>query len=220
MDNLDFNFFCDDCRKSRDYRAANCFVDYRIKRFERGEYLAFTGDRVRDLSLLVRGAIIVSFVLPSGVVIRSVRHEAPYPMGALALLGRQNRYRVDITADQDCDVIFVGRREVERQIMSCREFMLSYFDYTTSKLDLFVEHLSLLSQRSIAAKLAYYIFICSSDGKSYKFNRSIASLAHHLCVERPSLSRVIAKFAKEQIISYRDGEGEILDVERLKGFVE
>lgn len=216
MDNLDFNFFCGDCKKSKEYRAENCFANYRVKRFERGDYLAFKGNKVRDLALLVSGSITVTFPLTSGVVLRSMYHAAPYPLGAVALLGKENRYRVDVVANEDCEVIFVSREEIEKQIMTCREFMLSFFDYSTSKIDSFVEHLTLLSQRSIAAKLAYYIFISSEDGKHYKFTKSIRGVSEYLCVERPSLSRVIAKFVNDGLITYNNGEGKIIDVKGLK----
>lgn len=220
MTNLDFNYFCKDCKQTSSYRAANCFVSYVIRRFEKGEYIALTGERVRCLALLVSGSITVSFVVASGLVIRSTLHSAPYPIGALAVLGRENRYRVDVVANEACEVIFVGREDVERQIMSCREFMLSFYDYSTSKLDHFVEQLTLLSQRSLAAKLAYYIFVCSTDLGEYEFTKSIAQLADYLCVERPSLSRVIAKFTREGYITYRAGRGKIVNIDGLKGFIE
>ena len=220
MDNLDFNFFCADCKQSIEYRRENCFTNYRVKRYDKGEYIAFKGDRVKELKLLVRGSINVAFVLPSGVVMRSMSHLAPYPLGAVALLGKKNRYRVDITADEECEVIAVNRDIIEERIMNCREFMLSFFDYSTSKVDLFVEHLSILSQRSIRAKLAFYIFICSDSHNKYKFRKSIRGLSEYICVERPSLSRVIAQFVNEGLITYHDGEGEILNVGGLKNLVE
>ncbi|MFR9499749.1 MAG: Crp/Fnr family transcriptional regulator [Rikenellaceae bacterium] len=220
MDNLDFNFFCSSCQKSREYRAENCFTSYRVKRFERGDYIAFKGNKVRDLALLVSGSLTVTFPLPSGIVLRSMYHAAPYPLGALALLGSDNRYRVDVTANEDCQVIIVSREEIEKQIMTCREFMLSFIDYSTSKVDMFVEHLTLLSQRSLAAKLAYYIFISSEDGKHYKFSRSIRGISEYLCVERPSLSRVIAKFVDDGLITYHDGAGDIVNIKGLKALIE
>ncbi len=220
MDNLDFNYFCAGCTKSKEYRAENCFTNYRVKRFERGDYLAFKGNRVRYLALLVSGSITVSFPLSSGIVLRSAHHGAPYPLGAVALLDKENRYRVDVMANEDCEVILVNREDIEKQIMSCREFMLSFFDYSTSKVDLFIEHLTLLSQRSIAAKLAYYIFISSEDGKHYKFSKSIREISEYLCVERPSLSRVIAKFVDDGLITYNNGAGTVVDVDRLKNYIE
>lgn len=220
MDNLRFDFFCSNCKESSEYRACNCFTNYRVRRYDKGDYLASKGDKVRSLALLVRGSITVVFPLSSGVILRSTVHSAPYPFGAVALLGHENRYRVDVIANEECEAIFVSKEEVENKIMSCKEFMYSFFDYSTSKLDLFIEHLTLVSQRSISAKLAFYIFICSEDGKSYKFTKSIKALAEYLCVERPSLSRVIAKLVNDGVITYRDGEGEICDVKKLKNLTE
>ncbi len=220
MDNLDFNFFCKDCKQTREYRLENCFTQYRAKGYSKGEYIAFQGDRVKELRLVISGAVTVDFVLPSGIVLRTVQHEAPYPIGALALLGRENRYRVDVIAEQDCETIAVGRDAIERQIMNCREFMLSFFDYSTSKVDLFVEHLTVLSQRSIRAKLAFYIFMNSDADNKYEFGRSIKKLSAYLCVERPSLSRVIAQFVEQGLISYNGGKGEILNVDELKNILE
>ena len=220
MDNLDFNYFCADCKRSIGYRKANCFTNYKIKHYDKGDYLVYAGDKVRELKLLVKGSIKVSFVLPSGVVIRSVKHTAPYPLGAVALLGKKNRYRVDVIAEEECEEIAVNRDVIEGRIMNCREFMLSFFDYSTSKIDLFVEHLSLLSQRNIRAKLAFYIFTCSDSFNKYKFKKSIRVLSEYLCVERPSLSRVIAKFVEEGLITYNNGEGTILDVSGLENLME
>ncbi len=220
MDNLDFNFFCTNCKKAKEYRAENCFTEYRMKRFKRGDYLAFKGNKASELALLIRGSVTISFPLTSGVVLRSMHQVAPYPLGAVALLGKENRYRVDVMANEDCEVIVVSRVEIEKHIMSCREFMLSFIDYSTSKVDMFVEHLTLLSQRSLAAKLAYYIFISSEDGKNYKFTRSIRGISEYLCVERPSLSRIIAKFVSEGLITYRDGDGEITNIKGLKALIE
>lgn len=219
MDNLDFNYFCTSCKHSEEYRRKNCFANYRTKIFERGDIIALKGKRVKELALLVSGSITVSFVLQSGIVIRSTQHKAPYPIGALALLGKENRYRVDIAANERCDMILVSREEIEKQIMSCREFMVEFYDYSTSKVDLLVEHIALLSHRSISAKLAHYILSCSDDGKSYKFKKSIKDLSELLSVGRPSLSRVIAKFVCDGTISHNRGKGEILNLAQLNELI-
>ncbi|MFI3322351.1 MAG: Crp/Fnr family transcriptional regulator [Rikenellaceae bacterium] len=219
MDNLDFNFFCRDCKKSDEYKRVNCFVKYRVRKFDKGDHIAFKGDRVEELGVLTQGQIRVSFVLETGLVIRSMLHEAPYPIGAVALFSKNNRYRVDIDAIEKSAVVSVPREEVERQMIECRDFMRSYIDYATSRLDMFTEHLSILAQRSIKSKLAYYILICS-DGKQYRFSKNIKDLADYLCVERPSLSRVIAQFVASGIITYDGKEGKILDSSALKEFVE
>ncbi len=219
MNNLDFNFFCGKCSRSREYREANCFARHRIRRFKKGEYIVYKGDAVRELSMLVEGSITVSFPLSSGLVIRTVVHHAPYPIGALALFAHENCYRVDVVANEDVVVISVRKEDIERQIVECRDFMRSFIAYPVSKLDIFTEHLAVVTHKSIKAKLAYYIVLCSS-GRSYRFDRSVSKLASYLAVERPSLSRVIAQMVDEGLISYDGGEGEILDFAEMKRLVE
>ncbi len=141
-------------------------------------------------------------------------------MGALAIIGRENRYRVDIVANEDCETILVSRQTIEKQIMTCREFMLSFFDYSTSKLDLLVNHIAVLSQRNISAKVAYYIFLCSEDGRNYQFKKNIQQLSEYLCIERPSLSRVISKLVDNGLITYEKGRGEILDARGLRNLID
>ncbi len=220
MDNLDFNYFCKDCKRSDDYRRENCFTRYRIRRYEKGEYITFKGDRVKELAIAVDGAVNVSFVLDSGVIMRSIDHCAPTPIGAIAILSKEGRYMVDTKALEPLTTISITREDLISQMSRCRDFMTSFVDFSASRVGALSEHLALLSQRSIAAKLAYYILICSKDGKRYDLNRSIKSLAEHLCVERPSLSRVIAQLSSRGIITYHDGSGEIIDIEELKSIAE
>ncbi len=219
MDNVDFNFFCRECSRDIEYRRANCFTSYRIKRVRKGEYIAFRGGEVRDLTTLVEGSIIVSLVLESGIIVRSTIHHAPYPIGAMALFDRDSRYRVDILSREDSTIISVSREAIEQQMVECRDFMRSFISYPSTKFDIIVEHLSILTQRSVSSKLAYYIFLQSDSDGGYHFDRSVERVAQHLCVERPSLSRTISQLVEQGFISYERGKGVILDPERLRDLI-
>lgn len=216
MNNLDFNFFCSGCTQSKAYREANCFVKYRIKKYDKGTYIAFKGDVVKELSVVVEGTINVSFVLDTGLIIRSTDHKAPTPIGGVALFSKENRYMVDTKAVEPCTVISVRREDVAAQMCRCGIFLANFIDYSASRVDALAKHLSVLTQRGIKNKLAYYILM-HSEGSRYKFAKSIRDLSEYLCVERPSLSRVIAQFVEDGIITYRGGEGEICDMKRLMG---
>ncbi len=219
MDNLNFNFFCSDCKKSAEYRRANCFTKYRIKHYDKGEHIAFKGDIARELSIAVTGSINVSFVLDSGIIIRSTDHVAPSPIGAVALFSKENRYLADTIAKEECTIISVQKMDVMAQMAECQDFLTNFIDFSASRVEALARHLAVLSQHSIASKLAYYIFICSGDNRHYKFGKSIKALAEYLCVERPSLSRVISQFVEQGFITYHAGEGEIVDSNGLKELI-
>lgn len=220
MNNLDFNYFCKGCTQSEEYRRENCFTNYRVRKYKKGEKIAFCGDRVRELGIIVEGEINVSFVLESGLITRSVNHTAPVPIGAIALFSEKGKYLVDTHAITDCTLLSISKDEATAQMGKCPLFMTNFIGHSTSRVSALSKHLALLSQRSISSKLAYYILSCSKDGVSFKFTKKVNALAHLLCVERPSLSRVIAQFVDQKLITYKNGIGKITKLEALKSLVE
>ncbi|MFI3262182.1 MAG: Crp/Fnr family transcriptional regulator [Rikenellaceae bacterium] len=215
MNNTDFNYFCATCTKDKAYREANCFTKYKIKKYKKGDYIVFKGEVVNKLSMLVKGHIVVEIVLDSGVIVRTTPHSAPYPIGAVALFAYDNRYRVDVSATEDCEVISVNKEIIEEQIVKCRIFMRNFIAYTTSKFDIIAEHIALLTHKSLKAKIAYYI-LTRSKNNEFTFDIKLGKLADKLCVERPSLSRAISQLVKDGIITYNNGSGTILDTEALR----
>ncbi len=215
MNNLDFNYFCQKCTKDASYREANCFTRYRVRHYKKGEYITYKSGVARELSIVVAGDVNTELVLDSGLVYTSRPHSAPYPIGAIAIFANENRYRADIRAFSECDVISVSRDDIEDQMMNCRLFMRSFIAYTTQKIDLFTRHLNILTQRSLKAKIAFYIFSVSKNG-IFEFDRKLDELAIYLCVERPSLSRAIAQLADDGVITYNRGKGQIINVMALK----
>lgn len=220
MDNLDFNFFCLDCKQTAAYRKENCFTRYSVRHYKKGNYIAFKGDRVKELSILTEGAINVSFVLESGLIIRSIDHQAPSPIGAIAILSKEGKYMADTQAIEPATTINISREDLIVQMGKCGDFMVNFIDFSASRIGILSDHIALLSQRSISAKLAYYVFVNSQDGINYSFKKSIREVSEHLCVERPSLSRIIAKFVDQGLITYHNGVGEIVDIKGLSAIIE
>ncbi|MFI3304735.1 MAG: Crp/Fnr family transcriptional regulator [Rikenellaceae bacterium] len=218
MNNLDFNYFCTGCTKDRDYREANCFTKYQIKKYKKGDYIAYKGDRAMELTLLVRGSVKTELLLSSGIYFTSKLHTAPYPFGALALFAEQNNYRADIVAQEECVVISVKRDVVEDQMASCRRFLRNFIAYNTSKVDMFSKHISILTHKNLKARLAFYILTLST-GDTFHFDKKLEALATYLCVERPSISRAIAQMVDDRIITYNRGEGRILNFEALRSLL-
>lgn len=219
MDNLDFNYFCLECNKSIEYRKANCFTRYKIKHYKAGENIAYKGQPAKQLSMLVEGSVSTEIVLDSGVSLTSRIHHAPYPFGALALFAQDNSYRADIVALEDSRIIAISRDVIEQQMSECRIFLRSFIAYNTSKLDVFTRHLTVLTHKSLKSKLAFYILSISKD-RRFSFDKKLDALAVYLCVERPSLSRVLSQLVGQNIISYNRGKGEIIDIIVLKNMIE
>lgn len=219
MNNLDFNFFCNNCPHTTTYREQNCFLKYRTERFQKGDYIAHRGKVARDLSMLVQGSVKTEIVFESGITYTSRIHTSPYPIGALALFARPNHYRADIIALDNCSTISVSRDNIEEQMSKCRVFMRNFLAYGTTKFDLFTSHLTILTHKNLKSRLAFYILTLTKDRK-FQFDKTLDQIATYLCTERPSLSRTLRQLSDEKIISYRNGKGEIINIMAIKGLLE
>ncbi len=215
MNNIDYSFFYTKDKLSGDYLPANGFDSFRQREYKKGDYIASKGERVNSLSIVVEGSITVEFVIDSGLVIRSIQHTAPTMIGAMALLTNEGKYLADTIANEDTTVLSYSRLQIEEKMQSDMKFMYNFISFITSRVENLSSHLATLAQKSIKAKVAYYIFL-SSNGVKYRFSQSIGSIANYLCVERPSLSRVISQMVADGLISYKNGEGEILNPTALK----
>ncbi|MFR9619662.1 MAG: Crp/Fnr family transcriptional regulator [Rikenellaceae bacterium] len=220
MDNLAFNFFCTSCAKDSGYRRANCFVAHKIRRFAKGEYISYTGDVARNLSMLVEGRVRTEIELASGISYVSREHSAPYPFGALALFAHDQRYRASFVAVEDCVVIEVGRAAVEQQMVECRTFMRNFIAYNTTRFDIFSRHLAVLTHKGLKSRVAFYIVTKAQRDGQFELGMTLEALATYLATERPSLSRAIAGMVQEGVIAYGRGRGRVLDWEAIKRFVE
>ncbi len=219
VNNLDFNYFCSSCSKSREYRAANCFTKYSVKHYQAGECIVYRGSSVNRLSILVKGSLETQLVLDSGITYTSVQHSAPYPMGALALFSADRRYRADFVAKEECTIISVATSDVEDQMATCRTFLRNFLAYNSLKIDLFTRHLSVLTHKSLKSRLAFHLLVIAKEGR-FKFEGTLDDLATYLNAERPSLSRVIAQLATDGVIAYHRGQGEILDAVALRNLLD
>lgn len=219
MNNLEFNYFCGSCPESEEYRLLNCFVDYKIRRYKAGEYIAYKGSVATELTVLVNGSVNTEIILDSGISYTSRHHAAPYTFGALAIFAYKNNYRADIIATEACDTISVSRSMIEEQMTRCRRFMRNFIAYNNSKIDVFQRHLSILTHKSLKARLAFYLLTIDERG-AFRFDQSLEALSTYLAVERPSLSRALAQLAKDGVIEYNRGVGRILKYDVLKEIIE
>lgn len=218
MEKFNFDFFCATCTKSQSYRDANCITSAVVKRYKKGEYIVYKGETASAILMVAKGKIVNHTILDSGISLISIERQAPYPLGAVALFAPENHFRIDSIAAEECEVGVISRERIEEQIARCKTFMRNFIADNAAKVDIFSRHLSLLSQKNIKAKLAFYIFSVAS-GRSFELGRSMTDLATYFCVERPSLSRALKELMCDGVISCSRGKGKILDVAALKNLM-
>lgn len=216
----DLFFFCKNCsmHPKEDLADDKCGLDYSIRKFHKGDYIAYQGDRVNHLYLLSAGKVRAQMVSDSGVILEIEELNAPCPLAAPFLFADNNKFPVDVIAQTDCEILFITKASVEKQMMGCVDFMRGFLAFNANRLQYLSERLKIFAQKTIKAKLAYYILQREKNGE-FILGRNIATLAAYFAVERPSLSRAISEWIHEGIIEMKSGKGRILNPNALKDYL-
>lgn len=216
MKNQDLMFFCSLCSKSEeDPEQSGCTILHIVKHFKKGEHIAYQGDKVQHLTMLVSGRVKTEIVSNSGLALSMEEIAAPYPLAAAFLFADDNRFPVDVIALEDCEVILISKESVEDQIAQCPGFMRGFMAFNANRMQYISERLKLFAQKGIKTKIGYYILSRENNGE-FDLGKSVAALADYFGVERPSLSRAISEMVRSGIITFQHGKGKILDFNALE----
>ncbi len=217
MGKQDLLFFCTMCRdkSAEDIENIKCTIPHALKMFKRGEHIAFQGDLVQHLVMLVRGKVKTEIVSNSGLTLPMEEIAAPYPLAAAFLFADNNRFPVDVIAMEECEVLFISKESVEKQIAKCPGFMRGFMAFNANRMQYISERLKIFAQKGIKAKTAYYI-ISREVGGEFDLGRSVSSLANYFGVERPSLSRAVSEMVRDGIITFNSGKGKVLNFKALE----
>ncbi|MDH6534331.1 Crp/Fnr family transcriptional regulator [Parabacteroides sp. 52] len=215
--NADLLFFCTVCREKSPEEIAKirCTIEHTVKTYKRGELIASQGDRISGLYMLTKGKVKTEIISQSGLAVSVEEIVAPYPLAAAFIFADNNRFPVEVTAMEDCEVILISKSSIEKQMAKCPGFLRGFMAFIANRVQFLSERLKIFSQKGIKAKIAYYILQQERNG-AFELNRSIASLAEYFGVERPSLSRAISEMTRDGIIEYEAGKGKILKYNDLK----
>lgn len=217
MKRQDLLFFCTACRgkNETEMEQLRCTIPHTVRRFKKGEHIAYQGDRVQHLTMLAEGKVKTEIVSNSGLALPMEEIAAPYPLAAAFLFADDNRFPVDVIAVTECEVIFISKESVEEQMAKCPGFMRGFMAFNANRMQYISERLKIFAQKGIKTKIGYYILAREKNGE-FDLGKSVASLADYFGVERPSLSRAISEMVRSGIITFQHGKGKILDFNALE----
>ncbi|MDD4761201.1 MAG: Crp/Fnr family transcriptional regulator [Bacteroidaceae bacterium] len=217
MEKQDLLFFCTLCRDkpAEEIEKLQCTIPHTLKLFKRDEYIAYQGDKVTRLFMLIRGKVRTEIVSNSGLTLPMSDISAPFPLAAAFLFADDNRFPVDVIALEECEVIYISKEAIEQQMAKCSGFMRGFMAFNANQMQHISERLKIFAQKGIKAKVAYYLLAREKKG-AFELDRSVASLAGYFGVERPSLSRAISEMVHDKIITFHSGKGEIIDFSAME----
>ena len=193
---------------------------YRLKEFERDSYVAHNQDVCHDLFIVVNGSVRGEMSDFSGKKLKIEDIAAPRPLAAAFVFGRENRFPVDIIANEPATVMIIPRDVLIFLLQNSEVILKNYLNTISSRAQFLSGKIRFLSFKTIREKIANYILMHSSnDDHTLTLDQSQTELADFFGVTRPSLARTLARMEDEGIIQTKRRHITILNREKLNNLL-
>lgn len=191
-------------------------VRHRIKRYKKGNIIAFKGDNCDELLVLLKGSVRGEMVDFNGKSVEIEKIDAPRPVAPAFLFGKNSVFPVDVVTDEEVTLLSIPRSSLILLFQANAEILHNYLETISSRTQFLSDKLRFISFKTIKEKIAHYILSLSKPGEDeVVLPRNHQELSEFFGVTRPSLSRVFSGLEKEGIIDYHRKKVTIRNRERL-----
>lgn len=170
---------------------------YEIKKYSSDESIAFRGDEVRGLYIILKGTLTTEMLTEEGNVIK-IEELVPSDIIASAFVfGKKNSFPVDLNAKDKAEILFIERKEFLKILFSEEKILENFLNEVSNKTQLLTSKIwNSFNNKTIKKKFCDYV---KKNQKNDLFSiQNLGALAEYFGVERPSLSRVLSDLVKDE----------------------
>ena len=170
---------------------------YEIKKYSPDESIAFRGDEVKGLYIILKGTLTTEMLTEEGNVIK-IEELVPSDVIASAFVfGKKNSFPVDLNAKDEAEILFIERKEFLKILFSKEKILENFLNEVSNKTQLLTSKIwNSFNNKTIKKKFCDYV---KKNQKNSLFSiQNLGALAEYFGVERPSLSRVLSDLVKDE----------------------
>ena len=170
---------------------------YEIKKYSPDESIAFRGDEVKGLYVILKGTLTTEMLTEEGNVIK-IEELVPSDVIASAFVfGKKNSFPVDLNAKDEAEILFIERKEFLKILFSKEKILENFLNEVSNKTQLLTSKIwNSFNNKTIKKKFCDYV---KKNQKNNLFSiQNLGALAEYFGVERPSLSRVLSDLVKDE----------------------
>ena len=190
---------------------------YEIKNYSPNESIAFRGDEVKGLYIILKGTLITEMLTEEGNVIK-IEELVPSDVIASAFIfGKKNSFPVDLAAKDEAEILYVERKEFLKLLFSQEKILENFLNEISNKTQLLTSKIwNSFNNKTIKKKFCDYVKRNQKNNEF--FIENLGALAEFFGVERPSLSRVLSELVKDEKLErigrnkYRILDGEFFEI--------
>ena len=170
---------------------------YEIKKYSPDESIAFRGDEVKGLYIILKGTLTTEMLTEEGNVIKIEELGSSDVIASAFIFGKKNSFPVDLIAKDDAEILFVERKEFLKILFSKEKILENFLNEVSNKTQLLTSKIwNSFNNKTIKKKFCDYV---KKNQKNNLFSiQNLGALAEYFGVERPSLSRVLSDLVKDE----------------------
>ena len=177
-------------------------ISFHTRSYKKGEILAQQGAVCNRLVILTKGSVRGEMIDYSGRLIKVEDIAAPRAIAPLFLFGEENRYPVEVTANEPTEVIELPKSSVLRLFRKNEQFLENYMNLSANYARTLSDKLFFMSFKTIRQKLASYLLRLHKQQQQLHItiDRSQQELSDYFGVSRPSLARELAHMQEDGLL--------------------
>ena len=177
-------------------------ISFHTRTYKKGEILAQQGAVCNRLVILTKGSVRGEMIDYSGRLIKVEDIAAPRAIAPLFLFGEENRYPVEVTANEPTEVIELPKSSVLSLFRKNEQFLENYMNLSANYARTLSDKLFFMSFKTIRQKLASYLLRLHKQQQQahITLDRSQQELSDYFGVSRPSLARELAHMQEDGLL--------------------
>ncbi len=195
-------------------------VNFQLKSFNPDDIIAFQGDEVKALMILLNGSVRGEMTDFSGRMIKIEDIYAPKPIAGAFIFSKENKYPVEVIANEKVKILVIYREEFLKLSTISPVIQKNYLNLISSKAQFLSRKIKFLSFKTIKGKMAHYI-LQQKPGPDGIIHLPVSQqdIANLFGVARPSVARALKNMEDGGIIRSKNRQIDILDHEALVGLL-
>jgi CRP/FNR family transcriptional regulator, dissimilatory nitrate respiration regulator len=195
-------------------------LQFQIKAYGKDEVIATQGDEVNRLMILLSGSARGEMTDYAGHLIKIEDVMAPKPLAGAFLFGNDNRFPVDVLANEPVRLLVIYRGEFLKLLRMNETIQMNYLNLVGSKAQFLSRKIKFLSFKTIRGKIAHYIIGLKPDASGIlHLPASQQELADLFGVARPSVARAFGELADEGLIGVHNRNIQIINRQGLMKYL-
>jgi CRP-like cAMP-binding protein len=195
-------------------------IHFQIKNYSKGDIIVVAGETVVNLLIIISGSVRGEMIDYSGKTIKIEDIEAPKPLATAFLFGKQNKYPVTVTVNNDARILIMPVAEFLKLLQMNTQILRNYLNSISSRAQFLSQKLNFLSFKTIKGKVAHFLLQEAGEKfHSIELKNTQQQLADLFGVKRPSLARVFGEMQKEGVINISNKTVSLLDKKALNELI-